>query len=231
MSADQALTRAQERKNSKIDAAIAAGKMAQLQKSMSVTLKLTTGGSIKLVSADGTVSAEGRHYYNKLGVEPPSIFPYEQPLEHGKWIRFFDGKKKMVQRMGADGWQPTPLGIQYFKYNRDEYQIEYPTRLARPIGNKKGARDLWQFDKETFEYTPREEPMTVGQMKGRLLAADADKETHAREAAQAWIKKRQTILVRDPSTGEDAEYHVVLYDSPYYYAWDPMRPIRVTIKR
>ena len=58
MSADQALTRAQERKNSKIDAAITAGRVAQLQKSMSVTLKLTTGGSIKLVSADGTVSAE-----------------------------------------------------------------------------------------------------------------------------------------------------------------------------
>ena len=46
MSADQALTRAQERKNSKIDAAITAGRVAQLQKSMNVTLKLTSGGSI-----------------------------------------------------------------------------------------------------------------------------------------------------------------------------------------
>ena len=75
MSADQALTRAQERKNSKIDAAITAGRVAQLQKSMNVTLKLTSGGSMRLVSADGTVSPEGRHYYSKLGVEPPSIFP------------------------------------------------------------------------------------------------------------------------------------------------------------
>ena len=94
MSADQALTRAQERKNSKIDAAIAAGRVAQLQKSMNVTLKLTSGGSMRLVSADGTVSDEGRHYYSKLGVEPPSIFPYEQGLENGKWIKGFDGKKK-----------------------------------------------------------------------------------------------------------------------------------------
>ena len=94
MSADQALTRAQERKNSKIDAAITAGRVAQLQKSMNVTLKLTSGGSMRLVSADGTVSPEGRHYYSKLGVEPPSIFPYEQGLEAGKWIRAFDGKKK-----------------------------------------------------------------------------------------------------------------------------------------
>ena len=45
MSADQALTRAQERKNSKIDAAIAAGRVAQLQKSMNVTLKLTIGAN------------------------------------------------------------------------------------------------------------------------------------------------------------------------------------------
>ena len=72
MSADQALTRAQERKNSKIDAAITAGRVAQLQKSMNVTLKLTSGGSMRLVSADGTASPEGRHYYSKLGVEPPS---------------------------------------------------------------------------------------------------------------------------------------------------------------
>ena len=93
-SADQALTRAQERKNSKIDAAITAGRVAQLQKSMNVTLKLTSGGSMRLVSADGTVSPEGRHYYSKLGVEPPSIFPYEQGLVNGKWIKPFVGKKK-----------------------------------------------------------------------------------------------------------------------------------------
>ena len=49
MSADQALTRAQERKNSKIDTAITAGRVAQLQKNMNVTLKLTSGGSMRLV--------------------------------------------------------------------------------------------------------------------------------------------------------------------------------------
>ncbi len=40
MSADHALTRAQERMNSKIDAAVNAGITGQLQKSMNVTLKL-----------------------------------------------------------------------------------------------------------------------------------------------------------------------------------------------
>ena len=231
MSADQALTRAQERNNSKIDAAIAAGRVAQLQKSMNVTLKLTSGGSMRLVSADGTVSPEGRHYYSKLGVEPPSIFPYEQGLEAGKWMRAFDGKKKMVRRMTADGWVPTAIGLQYFKYNRDEYEIEYPTRLARPIGNKNRGRQEWQLDQETFTYTPREEPMTVAQMKGRLLATDAEKETHAREAALAWIQRQPKIKATDPSTGEQGEYHVVLYDSPKWYVYDPTRPVMVTIGR
>lgn len=48
MSADQALTRAQERMNSNIDAAVNAGITGQLQKSMNVTLKLASGKSARL---------------------------------------------------------------------------------------------------------------------------------------------------------------------------------------
>ena len=81
MSADQALTRAQSRRIAKIDAAIDAGREARLQKNMNVTLKLLTNGSVKLVHADGTVTPEGTHYYGKLEVTPPTIFPYEQPLD------------------------------------------------------------------------------------------------------------------------------------------------------
>ena len=91
----RSITPRQERKNAKIDAALESGFTAQLQKSMNVTLKLTSGGTVKLVSADGTVSPQGLHYYNKLGIEPPSIFPYEQGLESGKWIRPFVGEKKI----------------------------------------------------------------------------------------------------------------------------------------
>ena len=72
MSADQALTRAQSRRIAKIDAAIDAGREARIQKNMN--------GSVKLAHADGTVTPEGTHYYGKLEVAPPTIFPYEQPL-------------------------------------------------------------------------------------------------------------------------------------------------------
>ena len=55
----------------------------------------------------------------------------------------------MVQKMTADGWKPTPIGLQYFKYNRHEFQIEYPVKAAIPIGNKlkPGERKRWQFDR------------------------------------------------------------------------------------
>ena len=135
MSADQALTRAQERMNSNIDAAVDTGIAAQLQKSMNVTLKLASGRSVRLVSADGVPTREGAHYYSKLGIDPPAIFPYEQGLLNGKWVVGFDGKKKMVQRMGADGSWKVPLGANYFKYNRDSYKVEFPARLARPLDN------------------------------------------------------------------------------------------------
>ena len=81
MSADQALTRAQERNYRKIDAAVDSGLLARLQKNMHVTLKTLTGGSIKLVSADGAATPEGVHDCNNAVVEPPSVFAYYQFLE------------------------------------------------------------------------------------------------------------------------------------------------------
>ena len=109
MSANHALTRAQERMNSNIDAAVNTGMTGQLQKSMNVTLKLASGKSVRLVSADGVPTREGAHYYSKLGIEVPAIFPYEHGLVNSKWVVGFDGKKKMVRRMRADGsWKVTP---------------------------------------------------------------------------------------------------------------------------
>ena len=101
MSADQAKMRAQERNYRTIYAAAGSGLLPKLQKTMNVTLKTLTGGSIKLVSADGTVTPEGLHYYNNAGVAPPSVFAYEQPLESGKCVKGFDGKQKLVRKNGV----------------------------------------------------------------------------------------------------------------------------------
>ena len=150
-------------------------------------------------------------------------------------MRAFDGTKKQVQRMTADGYQPTKLGHEYFKYAKDRFHIEYPTRLARPIGKKtrQGTAQRWQLDNETFDYHPRMEPITVGQLRAlsMRMATDADKEAHALEAAQAWIRTQSTIRILDPGTGEESDYYVVVYDSPHYYVWDVTRPIRILTER
>ena len=193
-------------------------------KNMNVTLKLHTNSSVNLVSADGTVSDAGRHYYQQLGIAAPTIFAYEQPLENGQWVRGFNGKKKLVQRMTADGWKPTKIGLEYFKYNRHAFQIEYPVSKARQIRNKRkpGEPDPWQFEQEVAvhdEYKQAsEEIITVGQLEMNMMTAnDPEKENHAREAAQRYISTRPTITVRDPFTGEEGPYHIVLYDSRRYY--------------
>ena len=99
MSADNAVSRAEARTNSMIDAAIEGGGVAELNhNNMTVTLR-TGRRNVKLVGGDGVPTPEGTHYYGQLGVPPPAVYPYEQGLVNGKWIVGFDGKKHLVQRM------------------------------------------------------------------------------------------------------------------------------------
>ena len=138
-------------------------------------------------------------------------------------------------------------GFQYYTYNRDEYKVEFPTKVARPIGNRKGTTGGWQetnqFNRSSpdyNEYIPMKDDdpdplrMTVGQIKSRLrgklheLGTDAEKEAHAREAATAWIRMQQTIRVLDTNTGQTDNYHIVVNDSPNKYVWDETLPIRIT---
>ena len=131
MSADNAVSRAEARTNSMIDAAIQGGSTAELNhKNMTVALRIGRR-NIKLVSGDGVSTREGKHYFNQLGVPPPAVYPYEQGLSNGKWIVGFDGKKHLVQRMTSDGkWATTKKGLDYFRYNRDEYEVKFPIRIA-----------------------------------------------------------------------------------------------------
>ena len=70
------------------------------------------------------------------------------------------------------------------------------------------------------------EVITVAQTKiNMMMANDREKENHARDAAIKYIERQPTIIVRDPNTGEEGEYHIVLEDSPLWYVWDPTRLI------
>ena len=91
-SADQAVARARGRMNAKIDESIRMGRSANLNKTTArVTLQLPTNKYETLVSPDGTVSDAGAYYYQQLGIAPPSIFAYEQPLINNRWVKTFTG--------------------------------------------------------------------------------------------------------------------------------------------
>ena len=86
MSADNAVSHAQARTNSMINAAIEAGAVAELHhKNMTVALRVGRC-NVELVGGDGVATREGKHYYSQLGVPPPAVYPYEQVLVNGKWI-------------------------------------------------------------------------------------------------------------------------------------------------
>ena len=93
-SADQAVARARGRMNARIDESIRMGRSANLNKTTAkVTLQLPTNKYETLVSADGTVSAAGSYYFQQLGVAPPSICAYEQPLINNRWVKPYGGGK------------------------------------------------------------------------------------------------------------------------------------------
>ena len=76
------------------------------------------------------MTEEGKEYYDVLGEAYPTIYPYEQGLINGKWVKGFDGKMHMVSRFLGGEWVVTPKGANYFKYNQDEWRVEYPVRKA-----------------------------------------------------------------------------------------------------
>ena len=100
-SADQAVARARGAYECKNDESIRMGSSANWNKATArVTLQLPTNKYETLVSPDGTVSAAGSYYYQQLGIAPPSIFAYEQPLINNSWVKTFGGGKNGPEKDG-----------------------------------------------------------------------------------------------------------------------------------
>ena len=51
------------------------------------------GRRIQLIDADNRPTIEGRRYYEQLGVPPPSLYNYDQPLFNDKWVIDNDGRE------------------------------------------------------------------------------------------------------------------------------------------
>ena len=87
---------------------------------------------MKLQHPDGTLTNQGRTYYELVGTEPPLLYDYDQELEHGKFVKTYKGGKLLVRRWkrelneGRGGWEVSKKGEDYFRYNRDEYVVDVP---------------------------------------------------------------------------------------------------------
>ncbi len=70
----------------------------------------------RLQLATGKTTEWGKKYYEFLGVDPPKLYSYEQPLIHDKWVRTYEGKKTLARRwkpalnQGRGGWDVTKNG-------------------------------------------------------------------------------------------------------------------------
>ena len=91
----------------KLDAALQAGTAPKLDaRKMEVRLSLGPRKPVVLVKADGTVTKEGKFVYEKLEVPAPSIYPYEQGMINGKWVKNFPGAASAKTLVVGRGGKP-----------------------------------------------------------------------------------------------------------------------------
>jgi hypothetical protein len=91
---------------------------------------------IRLMAADGEATHAGRYYYGTLlGLPIPTLYSYESPLNHDKYVQGFDGSMVLVRRRNAEGvWEPAAAGRNYFRYACDEIKAQVPVVTTRRNG-------------------------------------------------------------------------------------------------
>ena len=192
---------------------------------------------VTLVKGDGTVTNEGKVFYEMERVPPPRAYPYEQPLLHGKWVINFDGSKTLVRRMNAQGeWVPTKNGTNYFKYNQVYVEAIIPVFEAFPRKTRPGESmrywiktiepKTWSSNNCTMfdDGRPSNTQLSIGYTRtsGGRIATEAQQDAHARSAVEEWIARQRTVTSID-----NVQWHIVGYDSPAWLVHDPSRNIRI----
>ena len=219
-------------------------------------VRAPSGRHIRLVGADNRPTPAGRVYYEKLGVPPPQLYDYDQPLIQDKWIKARDGSKILVRKRGDDGqWIIVPKGEDYFRYNRSEYLPRVPYLVAnRPTQELVGGTILPVYN---IVRPPRVNQymglvtdgssavalgddggaltLTVGQV--RQTRAAAGRPLHGAQGSRvhhAEVRAATISIVQGYSTlrGTDGQrYHILGADSEVLFVWDTERPIMVDERR
>jgi len=145
----------------------------------------------------------------------------------------------------------TAKGANDFRYNRDIYHVYVPVKIAfQPHKN----RDAWRipavtdpdvYDPDMYTLLPDKPhdgefvPFAVAALRGvpqqrgvlPLLATDAAREAHVRDAGRAWLESDRAAKLKCIYDGVTDYWKIVRWDSPKYLVWDQTRPLRITRER
>ncbi len=199
------------------------------------------GRRIPPMGVDNKPTKEGVVYYRLLGVPPPTLYNYHQPLINDRWVEGYDGRRIKVRERNEDGsWRILAKGVGYFRYNRVEYLAQVPYVLARRDSITRGDYMPMQID---FSGADNQGPPVrdeasgsvirevVGQIRqaqfrGRPLHASREITTEeARQSTLAQLRLRDTVVI------EEAAYHILGIDSDVLYLWDENRPLQIDQRR
>ena len=97
----------------------------------------TAIGRRRLQKGDGSLTDAGRIYFGNIftedGVvmETPTFYRCDQELINDRFVETYKGKTLQVRKWGTrtNDWVVTRQGENYFKYNRDSYNVAVPTRM------------------------------------------------------------------------------------------------------
>ena len=137
-----------------LHAAHTAGTVPQKNKTNWSQIIVSGNRRIKLQDADGALTQAGLDYYDIAGIEPPTLYTYEQELENGRWVTAYDGTKVLVRRWdsGTQAWKVTKTGEAYFKYRRVQFVVHVPALQVRLRDNVAFAEEYLPVDENSNEH-------------------------------------------------------------------------------
>ena len=174
-----------------------------------------SGRKITLIDASGKLTKAGNIYYDKLDIEPPMIYDYDQPLINETHALDRFGNEIRVRQRKADGtWKITSAGKAYFKFNRTEYMPNIPVLTYDPLEQK-----------IVKKYIPWEE-YTVGRLRSNgHVAGDDIQLSEVRRAVEKELKEFTMRKV------QGRRYHVLREQSDSMLLWDEEREITIDQRR
>ena len=207
------------------------------------------GQQIRLQNEDSRLTEAGKAYWKLLGVPPPKLYHYDQPLLNDTHVRAYDGSSVRVRQRRFDGsWRVTAKGEGYFRYNRTEYLVEVPYIILKN-GNllhpSPADAATWYLPLQDW-FSPETDPpqslpvraaaVREARERGRRLQA-----TPAQQLAE--VREAAIAMLRDPTRAPSEMTHYTRVDvegqmytslgtsSEVDYLWDETRVLVISERR